>query len=250
VHVEDYDSPTISEPLGDLTIDLVNFDFSQGKMLKLKDAKLDNVSKGRITLNVTYKSNQEKGMVGRLSVYTDALVGVKPDLSRRRSTDFRAPIHDLNERKSFERRKSTQPRSTPQSRSNSVIRPMVLPSQLLPTSDYITEENDSLHDLDDDGCIVRPGVLSSNSVEGSMSLREFPSIVENPNRSTNTKSRKQRYISKSIESQPSSKPTTAVRALKEAFSPVAEFETSLCEAESPRKSGARGTIVFTVNQNE
>ena len=215
VHVEDYDSPTSTEPLGDLTLDIPNFDFSQGKILKIKDAKLNNISQGSITLNVSYKANREKAMVGRLSVFTDVVAGTKPDCasSRRRSTDIKNSFLSAGGR--------GQLSPSNGKRSLSMIRPVVFPSQI--TLDTVQED---LHDsttetLDEDNSKLISSSISKMSAE--LSIDESLKQGLQSDVPKNAK-KKHSNASKLILSKASSRPSSSVRPLREAFSPSDEAE--------------------------
>ena len=60
IKVADYDGTKENEPLGDITVDLSNYDFTCGKPLKLTNAYLENVPHGRINLEISYKPIQDK----------------------------------------------------------------------------------------------------------------------------------------------------------------------------------------------
>jgi hypothetical protein len=69
--VADYDGTKENEPLGDITVDLNNYDFTCGKPLKLTNAYLENVPHGRINLEISYKPVQEKLVpTKRMTSYT------------------------------------------------------------------------------------------------------------------------------------------------------------------------------------
>ena len=220
IHVEDYDSPTSSEPLGDLTLDIPNFDFSQGKVLKVKDVKLNNISQGSITLNVTYKANREKAMVGRLSVFTDVAAGVKTDFAAsRRSTDVKNSFLFAGGRG------QGPPSSSNVRRSQSIIRPDIFPSQF--TLGAVQED---LHDstaetLDDDDSKLICNSLTKISTELSIDVSLNQDLQEDIPRKAK---KKQSNTSKLIASTASSRPSSSsVRPLRDAFSPSDEAERTL-----------------------
>ena len=56
--VLDYDSPTDFTDLGSITVNLIDFDFENGKKtLFVKDRKLKNVKSGSISIEVKFKPN-------------------------------------------------------------------------------------------------------------------------------------------------------------------------------------------------